>query len=316
MPGPVGSELGPIYRHATPRDAPRICMFYEAEYRPPDGGDARDHYPFPQFMEPAWLASAVDRNDICWIVAELDGRVVGSAGAMRNIGTAADRVAEIFGIVVDHHDRGRNIGSGLLDYLCEALRDDVDVILCEARTGDVRGWKVVRHAGFHPIGFEPFAHKTPVGSESMLLTARFRKAANPHPAAVFATDRARDLARAVAQCSLDSQPFYQEPEPRCPLPPCPPHPDGAPFSLIRDDVKGAEILSKWRDRFRHRSGVVDLRRIEGINLPGRPRYDARHYLLCQPDQVLSCAHRVGSHRLPRADPQPAIRMRGRPRPAP
>ena len=79
MPGPVGSELGPIYRHATPRDAPRICMFYEAEYRPPDGGDARDHYPFPQFMEPAWLASAVDRNDICWIVAELDGRVVGSA---------------------------------------------------------------------------------------------------------------------------------------------------------------------------------------------------------------------------------------------
>ena len=212
---------------------------------------------------------------------------------MRNIGTAADRVAEIFGIVVDHHDRGRNIGSGLLDYLCEALRDDVDVILCEARTGDVRGWKVVRHAGFHPIGFEPFAHKTPVGSESMLLTARFRKAANPHPAAVFATDRARDLARAVAQCSLDSQPFYQEPEPRCPLPPCPPHPDGAPFSLIRDDVKGAEILSKWRDRFRHRSGVVDLRRIEGINLPGRPRYDARHYLLCQPDQVLSCGASCG-----------------------
>ncbi len=294
MPGSGGSECGLSFRSVRPDDAPQICALYEAEYRPPEGGDARDHYPFPQFMEPAWVASAVERDDICWIVAEQAGLVAGSAGAMRNIGSPADRVAEVFGIVVDHQVRGRKIGSGLLDNICQALGDEVDVILCEARTGDAHAWKVARHAGFHPIGFEPFAHKTPVGSESMLLTARFAAAANSPAAAVFATDPTRDLARTVAQCAFQSSTFSPRALRRCPLPPCPAHPGAAP-SVVRDDVKGAEILSRWRDRVRHRSGVLDLRRIEGINLPGRPRYDVRHYLFRQGDQVLSCARIVWDH---------------------
>jgi GNAT superfamily N-acetyltransferase len=296
MPGPGAQEPRPIYRAARPVDAPAVSALYDAEYRPPGGGDARDNYPFPQFLEPDWVASAVGRDEICWIVAELDGRVVGSAGAMRNIGTPADRVAEVFGIVVDHEVRGRKIGCGLLHYLYETLADQVEVTLCEARTGDARGWKVARSAGFHPIGFEPFAHATPVGSESMLLTARESRGADRNTAAIYATDAVRDLVRAVHQCNIGDNGRSTRLKRRIPLPPWPTSPEGVAAELVRDDEFGASVLSRWRDRLRHRSGVVDLLRIEGVDSSGRPRYDCRHYLLRQGDQVLACSRIVWDHR--------------------
>jgi GNAT superfamily N-acetyltransferase len=292
MPRPGAREPRPIYRAASPDDATAISTLYDAEYRPPGGGDARDNYPFPQFLEPDWVASAVVRDEICWIVAELDGRVVGSAGAMRNIGSPADRVAEVFGIVVDHGDRGRKIGSGLLGYLYETLKDQVDVTLCEARTGDSRGWKVARSAGFDPIGFEPFAHATPVGSESMLMTARISPRADRTLVAIYATDAVRSLVRALNERTITVNGRSTRQNLRTPLPPWPVSPAGVPAQLVRDDELGAQILSRWRDRLRHRSGVVDLLRIEGVDSSSRPRYDCRHYLLRQGDKVLACARVV------------------------
>src|SRR5262245_59669726 len=107
MPGGQDILERPTFRFARADDAPQISALYEKEYRPRTGGDARDNYPFPQLLEPNWVAHAVNRSDVCWIVAEVDGRVLGSAGAMRNIGTPEDQVAEVFGIVVHPAARGR-----------------------------------------------------------------------------------------------------------------------------------------------------------------------------------------------------------------
>ncbi len=292
MPGPAIQAPGPTFRLARPGDAPQISALYNEEYRPKGGGDARDNYPFPQFLEPDWVATAVRRDEICWIVAELEGRVVGSAGAMRNIGSAADRVAEVFGIVVDHLVRGRQIGNGLLDYLYQTLGDQVAVTLCEARTGDARGWKVARHAGFDPIGFEPFAHATPVGSESMLMTARVRHVGNRGNVAILATIATSNLAEAVARSSARGAAPLPRPEPRLPLPPWPTLLEAGSLQVERDDDRGAAFLARWHRRLRHRSGVVDLMRIEGIDSFSRPRYDRRHYILRVGDSVLACGRIV------------------------
>ncbi len=292
MPGAGDSADRPIYRRARPGDAARISALYHEEYCPEGGGDARDHYPFPQFLEPDWVATAVEREEICWIVAELEGNVVGSAGAMRNIGSALDRVAEVFGIVVDRGMRGSGIGNGLLDYLNESLGDEAQVTLCEARTGDLRGWKVARHSGFDPIGFEPFAHATPVGSESMLLTARVRAEVRGNAVAVPATEAARLLAEAVARSSSRGRGPTRPGEPRAPLPLWTAEDGAWAAQVVRDDERGAAFLAEWHGRLRHRSGVLDMQRIEGIDPRGRARYDRRYYILRVGNDVLACGRVV------------------------
>jgi hypothetical protein len=70
--------------------------------------------------------------------------------------------------------RLRHFGTELFRRLHDSLTaaEGAVVILGETRTSHPGGWKVVRHSGFIPLGFEPFAHRTPIGSESMLMTGR------------------------------------------------------------------------------------------------------------------------------------------------
>src|ERR1700736_5291258 len=86
---PIPALAPIVYRPAAPSDAPHICALYEEEYRPPGAADARGHYPFPQLLDPNWVAWAVTRKSLTWIVAVADGALVGSAGAVRNIGSPA-----------------------------------------------------------------------------------------------------------------------------------------------------------------------------------------------------------------------------------
>lgn len=286
MPEPEPAPA-PVYRQPLPRDAVGISALYDEAYRPADGGDPRDHYPFPQLLEPDWVAKEVREPSICWIVAELGGAVVGSAAAVRNIGVEGDRVAEVFGIVVRQDAQGLGIGAALLAHLDAALGDDAAVVLCESRTGDIRGWKIARRCGFQPIGFEPFAHTTPVGSESMLPTARIRPfALSRRSAARPATTNARALADLVAGASaappLDGQPTLQVII------------DDALIRVRRDDREGERLLHAWRDRPRRWAGVVNLRRFEGENL-GRQRYDGRYYVAGTNGQDLGSIRVVWDH---------------------
>ena len=71
-------------RRASPDDAAGISRLYAQAYRPPDGGDPRTCYPFPQFLEPACVARLVTSDAIRWFVAETGGGVVGSAVAVED----------------------------------------------------------------------------------------------------------------------------------------------------------------------------------------------------------------------------------------
>lgn len=162
-----------LIRTARPEDAPRISGLYRQVYASPAEGDPADVYPFPQLMVASSVAAMVGGDEIAWVVAEeANGSIIGSAGAVRNIGGEKDRIAEIFGVVVDESTRCRGVGSALLTGLIERLSDSTEFFLCEARTAVAGGWKVARNAGFLPVGFEPYAHAMPIGFESMILTAR------------------------------------------------------------------------------------------------------------------------------------------------
>jgi L-amino acid N-acyltransferase YncA len=147
-----------VIRTARAADAPAISALYRDAYSPRGGGEAREFYPFPQFLDPDWVAAAVVREEIRWLVAETDGAVAGTVGAVLNIGTASDRVAESFGLVISERARGRGTGIRLFDSLCRSLEGEAQFIIGETRTAHPGGWKIVRRCGFVPLGFEPFAH--------------------------------------------------------------------------------------------------------------------------------------------------------------
>ena len=78
----VSSEIAAKVRRAHAGDALEICRLYIEAYTPAEGGEARDHYPFPQILDPCWVAYAVEQESIVWGVAEIDGRVSASAAAL------------------------------------------------------------------------------------------------------------------------------------------------------------------------------------------------------------------------------------------
>jgi ribosomal protein S18 acetylase RimI-like enzyme len=158
-------------RPARPDDATRLKALYVEAYTP-DDGDARDCYPFLQLLTVDGILATLRDPNVHWLVAGINSEIVASAAAIRNVGSLEDRISEIFGIVVAKSHRGQHIGtrlvSDLVDELCE---EGSRYVLCEARTAIENAWRLAQHCGFHPIGYEPLAHRTTKGPESMLVTA-------------------------------------------------------------------------------------------------------------------------------------------------
>jgi L-amino acid N-acyltransferase YncA len=265
--------LNSLIRPATPGDARLITQLYEEAYRPTDGGSAREHYPFPQILDVDRVAHAVKHQGVYWVVAAESGRVLGSAAALKNIGTAKDRVAEVFGIVVAADARKQGIGGSMLRYLRKALEDQASFILCESRTAVSAGWKVPKANGFLPMGFEPFAHATPAGMEPMLLTGwlpqaslRQRMTRGPLPCS------AAGIAKTVLeQWGLNNGSHKG----RAAF--TPNNPPGG-LRASRGDAEGERFLDRFKDEQRHCSGVVGLRRLEGQDIHG-DRYDRRYFVV-------------------------------------
>ena len=293
-----------LVRMAVPADATGISLLYEEAYTPKDGVGASEHYPFPQLLKPEWVEQTISDAWIHWVIAERAGQIVGSAAAVRNIGSEDDRVAELFGIVVKRKERGAGIAKRLLTTLCKGLGDEPQFILCESRTAFVAAWKVALACGFLPLGFEPFAHRTPAGSEAMLLTGRIQAhamEARIKNNALFAP--VHSLAEAVLadrtpQGTIDSAsaPYplhaqsWSDLIPFCHLLPAiqsAPTPDPlSPVTVSRNDRHGHEFIERSGADNRHRSGVIALKRFEG----SRPnRYDRQYHVVHGAQQPLAAA---------------------------
>ena len=234
-------------RRAVPGDARAISLLYERAYTT-GNGEARDQYPFPQVFEPGWVAEAVAGGSIVWVVAEVEGELVASTAAVRNIGGRRDRIGEVFGVVVENEARRKGIATRLLGFLCAELEGEADFVLCEARTAEPGGWKAARNCGFLPVGFEPLAHAMPVGFEPMVLTARLpaialsaaviRPGLTPAAEALATTITQRDTRRRPAGAKAPLRP--RGGTPRLPSPAKVPRP-----SPLKSDAMTRRGAGSW-----------------------------------------------------------------------
>ena len=297
-----------LLRRAVPGDARDVNRLYNQAYST-DEREAKEQYPFPQVLDPGWIAEAVAGGSIAWVVAEAGGELVGSTAAVRNIGGQRDRIAEVFGVVVSHGARVKGVATRLLGFLCAKLEGEAEFILCEARTAEPGGWKVARNCGFLPVGFEPFAHAMPVGFESMVLTGKVvgdpsaRSAVPPR-----LTLTAQALAVAVTGEGARLRPeghggSSPDPVGNDPFSTPAGAPSAEPFEVRRDDEGGRRVLEGWGGDLDHRSGVICLRPLEGEDRERR-RYERPYFLGLQDGRVVGCAGGLGPDGPPRPHPRP------------
>lgn len=305
-----------MIRQACPQDAPALCALFNEAYQPDRGGEAREYYPFPQLFDPDWVSATVERPEICWLVAEHAKQVVGTVGAVRNIGSTQDCVAEGFGLVVRSTVRHRGIGSCLMKTLYKRVADEARFFIAETRTANAGGWKCVQKSHFIPTGLEPFAHVTPAGREAMLMAARITPAAMRQRARkLWIRAKARSLAEAVLspdgvllpvvshargylthvsgwkELQRHLRPFA---EARVSSQEAVAAIDGG-LQVIRDDSAGKQFLRSWDRTGPHSCGVVCLKHLEGDH--GNPnRYDRRYFVVRVGNQVVAAARIVWDRR--------------------
>jgi hypothetical protein len=213
-------------------------------------------------MSPDVVATMIAGGKVVWLVGETPrGTIVGAASAMRNIGDALDQIAEVFGVAVDAEHRHGGLGSALVGGLVDELAGASEFILCEARTDDAGGWKVVRNAGFRPVGYEPYAHSTPVGFESMVLTGRWHRSmrfngSDLEPPGTRQFRRLREAVMGVPSAThviLGASGIRQEREAR-------PHSN---VSVRRDDIARRRWFDGSADLFDRGAGIVGLNPLQG-----------------------------------------------------
>jgi GNAT superfamily N-acetyltransferase len=246
-------------RKANATDAAAVAAFYREAYTPEGGGRAEENYPFPQLLDPCSLAREIQRPELCWVVAEGGGHALGAVAAARNVGGERDRVAEFFGLVVGKAWRGRGLARRMIDAACEMLLPDASLLLAETRTADPGGWRAFRRCGFRLLGFEPFAHQTPAGSESMILLGRYGESprgAEPNaPSGVVAS---------LAEVILGGGPGTAAGVVESALP----GGAAAPLRLTEAPGLAAQLEETWHRRLEEHPGVVGLRRLEGVDSHG------------------------------------------------
>ncbi|MCZ6862125.1 MAG: GNAT family N-acetyltransferase [Alphaproteobacteria bacterium] len=319
-PLPTGTLTPVMIRAAAPRDAGQISSLYRAAYAAQHSADAREHYPFPQFMDPRRVQQLAASQTMCWVVAEIENNVVGTIGAVHNIGRPDDRVVEYFGLVVNEMWRGNGIARSLFAALHKKLATSAHFMIAETRTADAGGWRTAKTHGFVPLGFEPFAHNTPAGSEPMLLLGNIPKQAREQrDVRGYSSAAVHTLARTVLQ-TLYLEPLPALERPTYPLGPqpfyellsklTPTHPGlkvsslslgktDHVFHVLDDETVAIQLQQQWRSFSPHLSGVVGLNRLEGED-PTGDRYTKKCFVGYIGRCPVSCARIVWDHRDRRA----------------
>ncbi len=254
------------------------------------------------------MAEIVSDDMIRWFVAEMDGQVIGTIGTVVNIGNHDDKVAECFGLVIDKNWRFHGIGTALFKSLLDSLTStgDAAFIIAETRTSHPGGWKVVRCCDFVPLGLEPYAHATPAGYESMLLTGKISPdaLAKRKPDGYTSTG-VLDLSMPILE-ELSCRPLtFQNDETTYPLSEYLATDElsllegGIPHSMhqtmtthcrieIYEDEVAQAPSGMLKDLARHKAGIISLQRLEGKDSQGL-RYRRRYFLAYLDNQPIAYA---------------------------
>ncbi len=174
-------------RLAKTLDMRRIQMLYAEVY-----GAA---YPIPIIMDKDKMRSAIADDEYYWLVAECQGRIVGS------LVYAVDlryRNSKAFGAVVSLEFRKMDLAQTMMKLVLDDITERanlVDLVYATTRTANYAPQKLTESLGFVKLGIFPNTHKVH-DNETHCLTAYF-------------TERALQRRRGTPRIIPEIAPFYE-----------------------------------------------------------------------------------------------------------
>ncbi len=136
-----------IVRHVTEADLPAVRDLFYRSY----GED----YPYKEFYNDEWLKRSIYQDSYLFLLAELNGRVVGTASVYFEVGAYADLVGEFGRLAVDPEHRHKGVGSALMKARLEFANQRLHFGLTECRTAHPFAQRISEKFNLTPIGFLP-----------------------------------------------------------------------------------------------------------------------------------------------------------------
>lgn len=128
-------------------------------------------YPYKAFYDDEWLKRSIYQDSYLSLVAEVGGRIAGTASVYFEVGAFADLCGE-FGRLAVHPDfRNLGVGTELMRARIEFANRRLHFGLAECRTAHIGAQTISHQFGFMPIGFLPLKAKLSV-RESLVLTGK------------------------------------------------------------------------------------------------------------------------------------------------
>lgn len=134
-------------RTVTEADLPAIRDLFYRSY----GED----YPYKEFYNDDWLKRSIYQDSYLFLLAELKGKVVGTASVYYEVGAYADLCGEFGRLAVDPDIRGHGIGAALMKARLEFADKRLHFGLAECRTAHTYAQRISEKFGLRPIGFLP-----------------------------------------------------------------------------------------------------------------------------------------------------------------
>jgi len=114
-----------------------------------------DSYPYKEFYNDKWLKRSIYNDSYLFLLAELAGKVVGTASIYYEVGAYADLCGEFGRLAVDPDIRGYGIGSALMEARLAFASKRLHFGLAECRTAHPFAQRISEKHGLRPIGFLP-----------------------------------------------------------------------------------------------------------------------------------------------------------------
>lgn len=130
-----------------------------------------ENYPYSEFYNDEWLKRSIYGNSYLSLLAEKDGKVVGTASVYFEVGAYTDLCGEFGRLAVDPAYRSKGVGTALMKARLDFAEKRLHFGLAECRTAHPYAQRISHKHGFQPIGFLP--QKVLLNErESLVLTAK------------------------------------------------------------------------------------------------------------------------------------------------